>query len=277
MLLASQPKPHLHPHPEPRPKPPARSRVDWRSYAAVYDLMTELNPAYRALVEDYRQFLGGLRLRAGDHLVDVGAGTGNFSLVAADEWPHCRVTHVDASDAMNARARDKRSALGVGNLEIRTADVDAFDLPAGSVALATVVHALYAFPDPEAFIERLYRWLRPGGAVYVCDPSGQLNVAEWSRYIFRSACRERGWWRAAWLFWRARGAIGLNRRIARAVDGGAFWRHDAVSFRAAFEAAGFQVHAVRSAYRGVSDLVIAQKPMTISRVANAGEAYAAAV
>lgn len=275
MLLASQPKPHPRPHRGSQPH--ARSRVDWRSYAAVYDLMTELNPAYQALVEDYRQFLGGLRLRAGDHLVDVGAGTGNFSLVAADEWPHCRVTHVDANDAMNVRARDKRAAQGIGNLEIRTVDVDDFDLPDESVALATVVHALYTFPDPEAVIARLYRWLRPGGAVYACDPSGQLNVAEWSRYIFRSACRERGWWRAAWLFWRARSAIGQNRRIVRAVDDGAFWRHDAATFRAAFEAAGFQVHAARSAYRGASDLLIAQKPMAVARVAEAGESFAAAI
>lgn len=271
MLLTSQPKPHSHPRSEPR------SRVDWRSYAAVYDLMTELNPAYQALVEEYRRFLGDLRLRAGDHLVEVGAGTGNFSLVAADEWPHCRVTHVDASEAMNARARDKQAARGVGNLEIRTIGVDDLNLPDESVALATVVHALYTFPDPEAVIACLYRWLRPGGAVFACDPSGPIDLAEWSRYIFRSACRERGVWRAAWLFWRARSAIGQNRRIAKAVDGGAFWRHDAATFRAAFEAAGFEVHHTRSAYRGASDLLVAQKPMAIARVAGVGEPFAAAV
>ncbi len=76
------------------------ARVDWHSYPAVYDLMTELNPAYQELVDSYRRFLATQWLHPDDLILDLGAGTGNFSLVAADEWPLCRVLHVDASEAI---------------------------------------------------------------------------------------------------------------------------------------------------------------------------------
>lgn len=263
------------------PQARARTRpdasVDWRSYAAVYDVMAEANPAYQALVDDYRQFVGRLRLRSGDVLVDVGAGTGNFALAAADAWPQCHVLHVDADEAMNHLARAKRAARQLGNVEIRTAAIDAFDVPDASAALVTVVHALYAFPDPAAAIRKMYRWLRPGGALFACDPGRPIDVGEWSRYVFRHMCAQRGIARAAWQVWRAREVIRQNRRIGRAVDSGAYWRHDPATFRSAFEGAGFEVAELRSAYRGVSDLVIAQKPITVARAASGSEAFEAAI
>lgn len=95
--------------------------VDWRSYAAVYDLMAEINPAYQELVDAYRRFATQLWLHPDDLLLELGAGTGNFSLVAADEWPKCRVLHVDANEGMNDQARRKREALGLTNVDMRTA------------------------------------------------------------------------------------------------------------------------------------------------------------
>ena len=77
------------------------------------------------------------------------------------------------------------------------------------------VHALYAFPDPAAVIRRMFRWLRPGGSVFACDPGRPLDMTEWARYLFQSSRAERGWLRTAWLFWRGRDVARQNRRIAR--------------------------------------------------------------
>jgi len=255
----------------------ARSDVDWRSYAAVYDVMAAHNPAYQDIVDRYRRFLAPLRLRSGDTLLEVGAGTGNFSLEAARAWPQCHVVHVDASDAMNAHARRKRAAQGLGNVEIRTADVDAFDVPDGSVALVTIVHALYAFPDPPAVLARCHRWLKPGGAIFACDPGAPPDVGDWARYIFRSTSRSQGILPAVRLFWRARGALRENRRIGQSFDAGTFWRHDAATFRAAFEAAGFEVAETDTVYRGASDLVVAQKPLGAPPAFRTGDPYHAAI
>lgn len=255
--MAAAPQPHAHPTP--------RVPVDWRSYASVYDVMLDNNPAYQAIVERYRRFLASLGLNDGGTLVELGAGTGNFSLVAAETWPTCRVVHVDASDAMNAHARSKREALGLANVEIRTTGVEQFDLPSGSVALVTAVNALYAFPDPPAVIAKCCRWLEPGGLMFACDPGSRPDVGDWARYVFRSACRSHGVAGAARLFWRGRVAVRENHRIAQAFDHGTYWRHDAIAFRAAFEAAGFEVVETGTMFRGVSDLIVARKPVVPAR------------
>lgn len=246
------------------------ARVDWHSYAAVYDLMTELNPAYLELVDSYRRFLATQWLHPDDLILDLGAGTGNFSMVAADEWPLCRVLHVDASDAMVAQARKKSAALGLENIAYCTQDVAALELPPESVALITVVHALYAFPDPIAVIRNLFRWLSPGGTVFACDPGRPLDMREWTRYIFRSSTAERGWLQTARLFWRARAVAQQNRRIARGQSEGAYWRHDVHSFAEAFAEAGFDVMHCRPAYRGASDLLIARKAFPVAPLVATG-------
>jgi ubiquinone/menaquinone biosynthesis C-methylase UbiE len=250
-------------------------RVDWQSYAAVYDLMTELNPAYQELVDSYRRFLATQWLHPDDLILDLGAGTGNFSMVAADEWPLCRVLHVDASDAMVAQARRKSSALGLQNIDFCTEDVADLDLPPESAALITVVHALYSFPDPIAVIHQLFRWLTPGGTVFACDPGRPLDMREWTRYIFRSSAAERGWLETARLFWRARGVVGQNRRIARGQADGAYWRHDLHGFAEAFADAGFDVMQCRPAYRGASDLLIARKALPVAPLLAHGRALEA--
>ena len=161
---------------------------------------------------------------------------------------------------MNARARVKAADRGVGNVEIVTADIADVDMPSGSVALVAAVHALYAFPDPPAVIQRMYDWLRPGGVVWAVDPSGPLNIAGWRRYLFASVRREHGLATALQLLWRAREAARQNRRIDRALDSGAYWGKDEHALRAAFEAAGFTVVACEPTYRGCSHRLVARKP-----------------
>lgn len=241
---------------------PMRQRVDWNSYAAVYDLMAQWNPAYQDLLDDLRRVIGATHLRAGDVIVDLGAGTGNFSLTAAAVWPSCRVVHVDLSEEMNARARDKRDDRQLNRVEIRTADVDTIALPDDSVSWITLVHALYALRDPEAVIARCYRWLRPGGRVFAIDPGAPFDVGEWTRYIMRSAAASQGPLRTLAMLWRARAAVRENRKISDAFAQRAYWRHDVATFRQPFVHAGFQVLESGTTYRGVSDRVIAQKPIS---------------
>lgn len=239
----------------------ARRRVDWRSYASVYDEMAAINPAYAELVARYRGVLAACALEPDDLIVDLGAGTGNFSLEAAALWPGCRVLHVDADEGMNARAASKREARGLANLEIVAEDADAFGLEDGTASLVTAVHALYAFRDPEAVVRRMHGWLRPGGTVFACDPGRVIDVRDWARYLFRASLLDRGLWHTARTFYRAREVARQNRRIASAQAGGTYWLHDLTGFRRTFEDAGFVVHDAWVAYRGCSDVLIASKPI----------------
>lgn len=234
--------------------------TDWQAYARVYDLIAEHNPAYDDLVRRFGQTIRQWSPPPGSTLVDLGAGTGNFSLALAEAFPACRVLHIDGNPGMNAFAEAKAAARGLANVVVQTADIESVHFEPGSLAAVTAVHALYAFPDPDAVVRRMATWLEPGGHVFACDPGRVLDTGEWTRYILGATIRRHGLWRALRLYAQAAAGARQNRSISRQQAAGAYWTHTLADFRRAFEQAGLVVSTAYPAYRGCSDVVVANRP-----------------
>ncbi|MFC5995819.1 class I SAM-dependent methyltransferase [Pseudonocardia hispaniensis] len=100
-------------------------------------------------------------------VVDVGTGTG---FVAGGLAPRVRrVIGVDSSPAMLAVARDNLTGLGIGNVELTEAPVDALPLKDRSADAAVANMVLHHAPDPAAMIAEMARVVRPGGTVVISD------------------------------------------------------------------------------------------------------------
>ncbi len=80
---------------------PDLSNVDWNSYAEVYDLMADNNPAYQDLIAQFKHAIATWCIEPRSTLADLGAGTGNFSIELAQAFPTCQVIHLDANPEMN--------------------------------------------------------------------------------------------------------------------------------------------------------------------------------
>ncbi len=97
-------------------------------------------------------------------VLDVGAGTGAMSLLAA-ELGH-EVTALDLSPAMLERAREKAEALGrplslvVGRSE---------EPPPGPFDAVMERHVLWTLPDPVGALEAWRRVVRPGGRLLLLE------------------------------------------------------------------------------------------------------------
>lgn len=235
--------------------------TDWSSYAAVYDMIQAYNPAYQDLVARFEAEVRGWSLPSGRPIVDVGAGTGVFSLGWARAFPDHPVVHVEPDPGMNAVAARKARAAGLGNVSIVARGVDDADVAPGTAAAVSCVHALYTFPDPPAALARLHAWLAPGGRAFLCDAGRPVDVWEWSRFLAGHLVRTVGPVGAARVFWRGRETWRQNRRIRRAQLDGTYWTHSPEAFRAAVEAADFEVERVETCFRGYSDLVVARRPL----------------
>jgi ubiquinone/menaquinone biosynthesis C-methylase UbiE len=103
--------------------------------------------------------------------LEIGAGTGYFSLNLLRSGAISQVTCTDISAGMLATLRANASDLG---LEVETVQTDAEQLPFEDESFDFVVgHAvLHHIPDLERATAEFLRVLRPGGAVAFCgEPS----------------------------------------------------------------------------------------------------------
>jgi SAM-dependent methyltransferase len=113
-------------------------------------------------------------LSAGDHLLDVGCGTGDFLRVARQQTG-CKVSGIDqdATSINNALDRDK-TTYHLGFFE----EVDLEP----EYTVITFFQSLEHHTDPVSALKRAHALLRPGGACVIEVP----NFQGWWRYIFRT-------------------------------------------------------------------------------------------
>jgi SAM-dependent methyltransferase len=102
-------------------------------------------------------------------VVEIGPGTGQFTLVAA---PCCdRVIAVDVSAVMLRHLRDRVSVAGLSNVEVVRAGFLTYQHRGGPADFVYSRYALHHLPDfwKAVALERAYRILRPGGFLRLWD------------------------------------------------------------------------------------------------------------
>ena len=134
----------------------------YRRYAGVYDALfgPVLQPGRRVLMD-------ALELRAGDRVLEVGVGTG----LSLPLYPRTvRVTGIDVSGEMLARARARVARHGLANVQALE-EMDAESMSFADASFEKVV-AMYVLPvvrRPERLLAELHRVCRPGGAIYLVN------------------------------------------------------------------------------------------------------------
>lgn len=107
-------------------------------------------------------------IRAGDTVLDIGAGSGTDALIAARRvGPHGKVYALDMTPAMVARLR--ALAQTVPNLEVLEGNAESLPLADAAVDVVTSNGMLNLVPDKRHAIAEIFRVLKPGGRVQIAD------------------------------------------------------------------------------------------------------------
>jgi SAM-dependent methyltransferase len=103
-------------------------------------------------------------------VLDLGAGTGAFSLALARHRPGAEVTAVDVDEDILAHLRGKARALGLdGRVATVLADLDQTWPALGPADLAWAANSLHHVADPGPVLAQARAALRPGGVLAVSE------------------------------------------------------------------------------------------------------------
>ena len=119
-----------------------------------------------------------------EYLVDIGAGTGEITLLLAMCNASGRNLGVDYSKAMVNVAQEKVRLARLSNVQIWNSDAMALDLPTCRETVTRIVSfsAIHWFPYLDKFISGVDHYLAPGGKCFFryagCEGDETLNIAE---------------------------------------------------------------------------------------------------
>jgi demethylmenaquinone methyltransferase/2-methoxy-6-polyprenyl-1,4-benzoquinol methylase len=120
--------------------------------------------------------MGTVTVPKNGQILDVAAGTGDWTISLAEALDKGHVTGFDLSPEMLAIAREKVNAAGV-SFWVTLTQGDAMHLPYddASFDLVTIGFGLRNLPDAELGLAELYRVLKPGGQLIVLETSKPEN------------------------------------------------------------------------------------------------------
>jgi ubiquinone/menaquinone biosynthesis C-methylase UbiE len=117
---------------------------------------------FRDFTEDVLRRAG---IASGMHVLDIGCGVGDVSLLAAEMvGPSGEVLGIDRSPEALDVARRRNAAAGHDNVRFAATELDAFSTPRKFDAVIGRLILAY-MPEPIATLRRLRHCVRPGGIV----------------------------------------------------------------------------------------------------------------
>ena len=156
--------------------------------AASYDRLVAASPGYyQNLARSARrmQLPGSSNGGAGLHLLDLGCGTGASTLALLAVAPKARITAVDGSAGMLAKARQANWPKQVSFVHAQAEQLAAAGVhgPFDGIFAAYLVRNL---PDPDPVLAKLCEQLAPGAPLGVHDYA--LDGRARSRAIWTAVC-----------------------------------------------------------------------------------------
>jgi phosphatidylethanolamine/phosphatidyl-N-methylethanolamine N-methyltransferase len=111
-------------------------------------------------------------IKAGDHVLEVGVGTGiNTSLYPRD----CHVTGIDLSAPMLEKARERKVREGLKNVRLVEMDAANLNFADDSFDIVYAPYLVSVVPDPIKVVREMRRVCRPGGKIIVLNHFRSAN------------------------------------------------------------------------------------------------------
>lgn len=131
--------------------------------ASEYDDWLE-NPLGKYMFEEEVELMKSLlTIKPGMKVLDVGCGTGNFTIELGEE--NCQVIGVDTSDGMLNVAREKMKDMT--NVDFKEMDVSALDFEDETFDVVVALTSFEFMEDKQSAFNEMWRVLKSGGQLVI--------------------------------------------------------------------------------------------------------------
>ncbi len=127
----------------------------YRRYAPQYDLLfgAIFHPGRKEVIRQ-------MDCQPGEHILEVGVGTG----LSLPLYPReTRITGIDISREMLARAEKRVARDGLSNVDLHHMNAQQMDFPDNSFDKVVAMYVASVVPDPVALVNEMRRVCKPGG------------------------------------------------------------------------------------------------------------------
>jgi ubiquinone/menaquinone biosynthesis C-methylase UbiE len=124
------------------------------------------------------EWLDALRLKAGDCVLDIGAGPGFVSFLLAERvGPRGLVCAIDPKPEALAYLQRLQKERGVSNIKTSVADAANFELAGEAADAALISMVLHHTDDPAGIMRNIARLLKVGGRAVIAEfnPDGSCE------------------------------------------------------------------------------------------------------
>lgn len=145
-----------------------RIAVESRRVERVYSVMARVYDGFFgwALGPGRRRAVRDLAIEPGEHVLEVGVGTGLSLPLYPSE---CRVTGIDISAAMLEQARIRLEEIGREGVDLRKMDARELLFPGGEFDHVLAPYLISVVPEPARVMAEMVRVCRPGGTIIVVN------------------------------------------------------------------------------------------------------------
>lgn len=109
-----------------------------------------------------------LNIEDGDTVVDIGAGTGYFTLPAA-KLTRGKVIALDAEPQMLEELQKRAREAGLSHIQSQLGEIERMPLPDGAADHVIASLVLHEVEPPEQGLKEIHRILKPGGRVLIAE------------------------------------------------------------------------------------------------------------
>jgi ubiquinone/menaquinone biosynthesis C-methylase UbiE len=144
----------------------------------------EKHAQFRNIEKDNDQILDLMNVQAGQTVIDLGAGTGNFAIQAARRG--AKSIAVDISQNMLDYAREKAQKAGVAkNMDFRLGGFLSYEHPDAPVDAVESQMALHHLPDTwkQVAMQRVANMIKPGGVFFLMDVVFTFDPKNYKNYF----------------------------------------------------------------------------------------------